>query len=134
MGTLATVDCPERANAGDAFETAKKIVMAGGDAEEIETALMLSPRRARSLYIRAQASITVDDYDWTPEQVATFARSALVRIAAEGLTSDDPKERKNALSAIEMLKKDTKGADDGRQASLQPAGLSVDLRDIIVTQ
>src|SRR5690349_20129337 len=113
MGTLATVNCPERAAADDNFQTAKRIVMAGGDAEEIEEALMLPARRAQALFIKAQASITVDDYDWTDEQEATFARAAKLRIAVEGLVSSDPKDRKTALLAIEMLTKQTKGIDAG---------------------
>lgn len=104
--------------------------MAGGDVQEIADTLQISERRARMLYTRANAAITVDDYSWTPEEVAAFSRAAKIRIAAEGMDSPDPKHRKVALDALHSL-------DEGIDGAVPPAdkphapGLTADIRTII---
>lgn len=131
MGEIASIDSPVRLTARDAFESAKQIVIAGGEVEEIANTLMISERRARELYVKANASITVDDYSWTNEQVAAFSRAAKVRIAAEGMVSDDPKHRKVALDALKALDEATVGAVPDADRPSAPPMLKADLRSII---
>ncbi|TXH54874.1 MAG: hypothetical protein E6Q97_09975 [Desulfurellales bacterium] len=132
MANIAAIDSPDGFNAEELFTAAKRIVVRdGGDVEEIATVLQISPRRARALYLKVQASLTVDDFHWTLEQAAAFARASLIQIASEAMSSTDPKDRKNAIDAIKELREIVKGADPDQQPIVEPSGLKVDVRSII---
>lgn len=93
--------------------------------------LQISPRRARALYLKVQASLTVDDFHWTLEQSAAFARASLIQIAAEAMQSENPDDRKNAIAALKELREIVKGANPDQQPIVEPSGLKVDVRSII---
>lgn len=93
--------------------------------------MQISIRRARALRLKVLASLTVDDFHWTPEQASAFARAALIQITAEAMASSDPKDRKNAIDALKELRESVKGADPDQQPIHEPSTLRVDPRTIL---
>ena len=132
MANIASIDSPDGFTPSELFEAAKRIVVRdGGEAPEIAAVLQISIRRANALRLKVLASLTVDDFHWTPEQAASFARAALIQIAAESMASSDPKDRKNAIDALKELRESVKGTDPDQQPIVEPSTLRVDPRTIL---
>lgn len=102
-----TIESPVRLTQAQIFDRFRELYLKDVDLKDIQDILQLGPHKFKIMLANVKASLTINDYNWSPDARRAYVRSRLNKIAAENDGSSDPDSQKLALSALKEIARDS---------------------------
>lgn len=119
----------------EALDRLRLMAAAGYPLAQCADVLGLPEASLKEYYKNAVAAFLTGQYSMSAEQRKTLQRATLNKAVIDGIVSDDPEDRKIAISAAKAMAKDPEVGLDGRVAAAKPIAIDalegiIDVKDL----